>query len=606
MERRLVSILAGDAAGYSRLVADDEDAALALFQHCSAIMTEIFQAHQGRVFGGAGDSVVCEFSSPVEALRCAVEIQQQLEKANEKLDEEKRMRFRLGLNLGDAVVVDGNLFGEAVNVAARLEGLAEPGGICISGGLYDQVKHLPDFGFRDLGLRNLKNIPFQVQVYAVEGTNERRSVKRLIPRWWWHAAATILILVAVLGGWKYLSSIPSITASSQPSIAVLPLENMSGDASQEYFSDGLTQDITTDLSKFSNLFVVASNSAFTFKGKPMKAQDIGDKLGVRYLLEGTVQKTPDRLRVNAQLIDTETGNHVWAQRYDRGLGDVFVVQEEMIQNIVTALAVKVNSAELKRSGRIETRNMDAYDFYLQAKKVLNDPDKATVEGNDETRRLLEKSVELDPNFSKPYGLLSYVYVREYQNAWSEDRNASLKKAEEYARRELALADSFDGHWSMAIVYSNQGDFAKSLNEYKIARSLNPNDPDLLAEMGEALIYAGEIETAKAQIEDAIRRNLEKPWWYYWNFSRAQYMAKEYQQAIDTIAKINDPPIDVLLITAASKAQLGQLDDAKADMARFSSSDPNWSIAKSAEYYYRNDSDRQHWLDGLRKAGLKEK
>jgi adenylate cyclase len=606
MERRLVTILAADAASYSRLVADDEDAALAFFQQCSAIMTEVFEAHQGRIFGGAGDSVVCEFSSPVEALRSAVEIQQQLEKTNEKLHEEKRMRFRLGLNLGDAVVVDGNLFGEAVNVAARLEGLAEPGGICISGSLYEQVKHLPDFSFHDLGARNLKNIPFQVHVYAVQGTGSRRAGKRL-SSWWWPAAIAVLAFVAILIGWKNLSGLQSVTASAQPSIAVLPLENLSGDASQEYFSDGLTQDITTDLSKFSNLFVVASNSAFTFKGKPSKAQDIGYKLGVRYLLEGTVQKTPDRLRVNAQLIDVESGNHVWAQRYDRGLGDVFVVQEEILQNIVTALAVKVNSAELKRVGHIETRNMDAYDFYLQAKKVLNDPDKATVEGNDETRHLLEKSIELDANFSMAYGLLSYVYVREYQNAWSEDRNASLKKAEDYAHKELALADSFDGHWSIAIVYSNQGEFEKSLNEYEIARSLNPNDPDLLAEMGEALIYAGKIETALAQIKDAIIRNpYPPPMWYRWNLGRAQYMARQYQEAIDTIAMINDPPIDVLLITAASKAQLGQLDAAKADMAKFSASDPNWSIAKSAEYYYKNDGDRQHWLDGLRKAGLKEK
>jgi adenylate cyclase len=605
MERRLVTILAADAAGYSRLVADDEDAALALFQQCSAIMIKIFEAHQGRVFGGAGDSVVCEFSSPVEALRSAVEIQHKFDKANEKLQEEKRMQFRIGLNLGDAVVVDGNLFGEAVNVAARLEGLAEPGGICISGSLYEQVKHLPDFGFRDLGARNLKNIPFQVHAYAVQVTGRRPAGKRLAA-WGWPAALAVAAIMAVLIGWQSLYGLQNGTASAQPSIAVLPLDNLSGDASQEYFSDGLTQDITTDLSKFSNLFVVASNSAFTFKGKPSKAQDIGNKLGVRYLLEGTVQKTPERLRVNAQLIDAESGNHVWAQRYDRGLGDVFVVQEEMIRDIVTALAVKVNSAELKRVGRIDTRNMDAYELYLQAKKVLNDSNKATVEGNNETRSLLEKSIQLDPNFSRPYGLLSYVYVREYQNAWSGNRNESLRKAEDYARKELALADSFDGHWSIAIVYANQGEFEKSLNEYKIAHGLNPNDPDLLAEMGEALIYAGEIKAAKAQIEEAIRRNVEKPDWYLWNYGRAQYMAKEYDEAIDTIAKMNDPPIDVLLITAASKAQLGKLEEAKADMNKFSAGDPNWSIAKSAEYYYKNDSDRQHWLDGLRKAGLKEK
>ncbi len=381
---------------------------------------------------------------------------------------------------------------------------------------------------------------------------------------------------------------------------------LSGDESQDYFSDGLTQDITTDLSKFSDLFVVASNSAFTYKDKPSKAQDIGSALGVRYLLEGTVQKTPERLRINAQLINASTGNHVWAERYDRQLGEVFAVQEDIIQRVVTALAVKVSAAEQHRVSQKETKNMDAYDNYLRGKMVLYDPNKVTKEGNAEVRAHLEKSNSLDPNFSMPFGLLSYTYVREYQNGWSEDRAASLKKAEELAKQELALADDFDGHWSLATVYWNQGKFDESLSEYEEATRLNPNDPDLAAEMGEAMVYGGSPSAAIEKIKGAISRNPETPYWYWWNLGRACYMAKQYKNAVDAIAKISDPPLDVLLITAASKAQLGNLEAAKSDMAAFSKYDPEWSIAKSAEYFYREDSDRQHWLEGLRKAGLKEK
>ena len=219
---------------------------------------------------------------------------------------------------------------------------------------------------------------------------------------------------------------------------------------------------------------------------------------------------------------------------------------------------------------------------------------------------MKKPNALDPNFSMPYGLLSYTYIREYQNGWSEDRNNSLKMAEEFAKKELALADDFDGHWSLATVYWNQGKFDESFNEYEVATKLNPNDPDLAAEMGEAMIYGGEPALAIEKIKGAISRNPETPYWYWWNLGRAYYMAKQYKEAIAAIAKINDPPIDVLLITAASKAQLGNLDAAKSDMAKFSTSDPDWSVAKSADYYYRKDGDRQHWLDGLRKSGLKEK
>ncbi|CAN7503706.1 guanylate cyclase [Phyllobacterium sp. LjRoot231] len=612
LQRRLVTILAADAVEYSRLVGKDEDAALALFKDCAAIIQERVQAHNGRIFGGAGDSIIAEFPSPVEAMRCALEIQNQITQLDEKLSEDWRMLFRVGLNLGDAVVEQDNLLGEAVNVAARLEGLSEPGGICVSGSLYEQVKHLPNLGFTDLGSKKLKNIPFPVHAYSIKGVSSARSRKR-IPAWGLAAATTALLAVIALPvWWKY---VPEITAKreagsqllspSQPSIAVLPLDNVSGDPSQEYFSDGVTNDITSDLSKFSGLLVIAYNSASTFKDKPAKVQDIGKALSVRYVLEGTVQKTPERLRINAQLIDAETGYHVWANRYDQILGDTFTVQEDITRNIVTTLAVKVTAAEERRSNKKLTQNMSAYDYYLKGKAIWADSSKVTPEGNAEARQLFEKAIELDPSYSSAYAELSYVYVRAYQNGWSDDGAASLQKAEDLANKALALNDDFSSHWYLAIVAWNKGDFDKSFREYETARQINPNDPDLAADMAEALIYGGEPEKAIEQIEAAKRRNPFYDFWYDWNEGRARYMAGQYQAAIDAIGRINSPPNDVRLITAASKAQLGDIPEAQAIMAEFSKIDPDWSIAKSAAYFYRKDSDRQHWLDGLRKAGLKE-
>jgi adenylate cyclase len=612
MERRLVTILAADAVGYSRLVGEDEEAALALFDECRLMIEGIIRKHHGRVFGAAGDSLIAEFPSPVEGLRCAVEIQHQLAIAGEKLPDEQRMRFRLGMNLGDVVVEDDNLHGEAVNVSSRLEALSEPGGICISGNLYEQVKHLPHLAFSDLGSRKLKNIHFPVHAYAVQGTDLPRLRRRRTP-WIWVVATAIAALIAVGIGLKYFPGIlstdksaPPLASSSQPSIAILPLANLSGDASQEYFCDGLTNDITTDLSKYSNLFVIASNSAFTFKNKPSKAQDIGSELGVRYILEGAVQKTSDQLRINAQLVDTATGHHLWAQRYNREMGDFFAVQDEIVQQIVTALAVEVSAAERQRVSRKETTSMGAYDYYLRGIGVRDDPNKFTVEGNDELRQLLNKALEIDPKFSRAYAELAYSYVREYQEGWAKDPDATLKRAEELARKALDLNDDFDGHWNLAIVYWNQGEFDKSFIEYDAARKLNPNNADLAADMGEALIYAGEPDRAIMGIKAAMLHNPETPYWYWWNLGRAYYMAKRYQEAIDAIGRITDPPNDVLLITAASKAQLGNIEAAKADMAQFSKNDPEWSIAKAAERYFRDDRYRQLWLDGLRRAGLKEK
>ncbi|MGE0212574.1 MAG: adenylate/guanylate cyclase domain-containing protein [Parvibaculaceae bacterium] len=617
MDRRLAAILAADAVAYSRLVGEDEEGALALFEACRRIIVEHIEAHQGRVFGGAGDSVIAEFQSPVEALRASFEIQHAIAAHNGELQPEKRMLFRIGLNLGDVVVEEANLLGEGVNIAVRLESIAEPGGIVMSESFYEQVKRLPGLSFTDLGLQKLKNISQPVRAFAstASGVPLRRRRRSVAPM-----AAIAAILLAAIGwsAWHY--GMPFLKAPSpssevaqtaplpeDPAIAVLPLANLSGDPGQDYFSDGITNDITTDLSKFSQLFVIASNSAFMYKGKPTKVQDVATALGVRYLLEGSVQRASDRVRINAQLIDASTGRHIWAERYDRVLTDVFAVQDEIVKAIVTALAVKVEAAELDRINRRETTSMDAYDYWLRGREIYGDPDKVTKEGNEEASRWFKKAIEADSKFARAYGHLAYLSVREWQNGWSPDGEASLKEGERLALKSVELGpDDYDNHWSLAIVYWNQGKFDQALREYDAARKLNENDADLLAEMGEYMIYGGRKKEAVTQILKAIKHNPDVPFWYWWNLGKAYYMVGDYKGAIDAIGKIADPPNDTLLILAAARAQLGESSLAKGDIAKFSKNDPEWTVEKSGNYHYADPKDREHWLDGLRKAGLKEK
>lgn len=617
MDRRLAAILAADAVAYSRLVGEDEEGALAHFEACRKILVEHIEAHRGRVFGGAGDSVVAEFQSPVEALRASLDIQQALSSHNEALDPGKRMLFRIGLNLGDVVVEEGNLLGEGVNVAVRLESIAPAGGIVLSDSFHEQVKHLPGLGFADLGPQKLKNIPKPVRAFTVVAGG-LPPVRRRVSRLPMAVLAAVLAAVAAFGAWHYgaplLRPAPSAPQTAQatvlpedPTIAILPLANLSGDPGQDYFSDGITNDITTDLSKFSQLFVIASNSAFMYKGKPTKVQDVATALGVRYLLEGSVQRESDRVRINAQLIDASTGHHIWAERYDRILNDVFAVQDEIVKAIVSALAVKVEAAELNRITRRETTSMDAYDYWLRGRAIYDDPDKVTKEGNAEARMWFEKAVNADPKFARAYGHMAYLSVRDWQNGWTADGEASLKEGERLALKSVQLGpDDYDNHWSLAIVYWNQGRFDDALKEYDIARKLNPNDADLMAEMGEYMIYGGRKKEAVAQILEAIRHNPEERYWYKWNLAKAYYMVGEYQKAIDAVGELTDPPNDTLLIVAAAKAQLGELSVAKNEIAKFSKNDPEWTVQKSGNYHYADPKDREHWLDGLRKAGLKEK
>lgn len=611
MERRLVTIMGVDAVDYSRLVRENEEATVDALEACLAIIRDSVREHRGRVFGGAGDSIIAEFASPSEAVRSAVEVQQRLEARNAAAHAQ-RITFRIGLNLGDVIDQDGNLLGDGVNVAARLESLAPPGGIYVSQSVYEQVKHLPDILFDDVGQRRLKNIPTPVHIYLVHVADLRRSpgLGRLA------IAVAVLVMLALIAVWQFWPAAstkvlawidPPHELPAQPSIAVLPLANLSGDENMEYFSDGITNDITTDLSKFANLLVIASNSAFAYKGRSVRAQDIGRDLKVRYLLEGTVFRGDGRLRVNAQLIDATTGHHIWAERYDRAIDDWFAVQDDIVAKIVTNLALKVDAAERRRIASRETESMDAYDYWLQGREVWRNPANQNEEGNNKARELFQKSAEADPNFARAYGYLSYAYLQDWQNDWGDDPEAALQTALELAQKAVALdPDDYDNHWALAIVYGNMGDFDRSFAEYDRARTLNANDADLLAEMGEVLIDAGRSDEAVKQVQEALTRNPNgPPYWYYWTLGRALYFQRRYREAIEAIESISDPPSDARLVTAASYAQLGEMKQAAAEMAIFRAGEPEWTLEKSRRYHYADPKDREHWLDGLRKAGLPE-
>src|SRR5712691_2392645 len=424
MERKLTAILSADVKGYSRLMGADEVATIRTLTVYREVMGALIQQHRGRVVDAPGDNLLAEFASVVDAVQCAVRTQQELKTRNVDLPPDRRMEFRIGINLGDVIVEGERIYGDGVNIAARLEGLAEAGGLCISGTVYDQVKTKLSLDYEELGAQVVKNIAEPVRVYRVHleprpAAPAVRQPKRLMATSWRKLALAALGLVLILGGgvtvWHLTfrrpapaGGLPSERAAAlplpeKPSIAVLPFVNMSGDPEQEYFSDGMTEDLITDLSKLSGLFVIARNSVFTYKGKAVKPEQVSRELGVRYVLEGSVRKAGDRVRITAQLVEATTGYHRWADRYDRDLKDIFAVQEEISRKIVAALAVQLTPGEQARLGRKYTENLEAYDAYLRGREYLT---RYTQETNGQARQMFEKAIALDPTFALAYALLS--------------------------------------------------------------------------------------------------------------------------------------------------------------------------------------------------------
>ena len=461
MERRLATILAADVVGYSRLMEADEEATLATLNAYRRFIDERIVDHRGRVFGGAGDSVIAEFASPVEAVRCGVKIQQELATRNAELPEDRRMQFRIGVNLGDVMAEGENLFGDGVNIAARLEQLADPGGIYVSDDIYRQVEGKVDVAFDDLGEQRVKNITKPLRVFRARLGEDMAA--------------------------GALGSSEPLPLPDKPSIAVLPFTNISGDLEQEYFSDGITEDIITDLSKVSALFVIARNSVFTYKGRAVRVQEVSRDLGVRYVVEGSVRKSGNRVRITAQLIDGMSGGHMWAERYDRDLTDIFALQDEITEKIVAALQVKLTEGEQEQVARRYTENLVAYDYFLRGRA---DQARATKETNAQAREMFERAIELDPNFAGAYAVLSHTYSRDWSYQWSDDTQA-LERASEAAKKAVTLDDSLPlAHARLAWIYLWRRQHEQAIAEVKRAIFLDPNFAEGYARLGIILTYAG--------------------------------------------------------------------------------------------------------------------
>ena len=588
MERRLAAILAADVVGYSRLMEADEEATARQLSTYREVVERLVAGHHGRVFGSAGDSFIAEFASPVQAVRCAVGIQHNLDVRALELPEDRRMRLRIGVNLGDVIVEGDNLLGDGVNVASRLEALAEPGGVTIARSVFDQVKKQLDLRYEYLGERKVKNIAEPVQFYRVlrepgaaekyasDGRRVRRSWKpRMVT-----AVVVVLVGVAVASAWLRPWEPTIETASKEqmalplpdkPSIAVLPFMNMSDDPSQEHFADGMTEDLITDLSKVGGLFVIARNSSFVYKSKTVEIRQVAEDLGVRYVLEGSVRRSGDQVRVNAQLIDATTGGHLWADRYDGGVTSIFEVQDLFVREIVGALALSLSDKEEQELARGKTSNVQAREAFQNGWEHYL---RYTPQDNARAAEYLKQAVELDPDYGRAYAALGLVYIRGCQWRWHEELDTSPGAAFNTAMAFLTESESNSSSLTkvgMSQISLYDGEHDTAFTEAARAMALDPNDPDAQVAMGLAMITTGQPEAGLEFVETALRLSPSHPNHYTLAQALAYFALDDMNRVAEVLAAAlerNPRAIDLAPLLAASYAHLGAREEARAALLKW--------------------------------------
>ena len=579
VERKLAAVLSADVAGYSRLMGIDEEATLKTLTEYRTAMSELIAGHGGRIVGTAGDSVLAEFASAIEAVRCGIEIQRDLEGRNAELAADRRMDFRIGINLGDVMIDGDDIYGDGINVAARLEKISEPGGLCISATVFEHVRDRIPHDFEDLGEHSVKNITRPVRVYRVPLAE--KGTPQAAP----HAAAD-----------------DGLKLPDRPSVAVLPFENMNHDPAEDYFSDGITDDIITELSRRRDLFVIARNSVFTYKGKPAKVQDVGTELGVRYVLEGSVRKAGERVLITAQLVEAASGHHLWAERYDRELQDIFAVQDEITETIVGRLVGKLDLAERDRAMKKAPDNLEAYDCYLRGYGLFL---RFSKDDRSEAREMMERAVALDPGYARAHTLLAWSHLSDAFMGWSEDPVAALGTAFETAQRALAL-DASDAwcHWVVGAVLLFQRQHERAAAAYQRALDLNPNDADVIAHHTTLWLYVGRIEDGLESVNRAMRLNPHCPWWYFWLLGWAELRAERPEAAIAAIERIGSPIPECRVVTVASLMALGREDEARAEAVEVVRLAPDFTLRQWAmSQPYQDPSDLELIFGALRAAGI---
>nr|NIQ37569.1 tetratricopeptide repeat protein [Pseudomonadota bacterium] len=622
VQRKLTAILSADVKGYSRLMREDEVGTVETLKTYRETMASLIQQHHGRVVDSPGDNVLAEFGSVVDAVECAVEVQRELRTRNADLPENRRMEFRIGINLGDVIEEGERIYGDGVNITARVEGLAEGGGICLSGTVYEHVKNKLTFGYESLGEHTVKNIAEPVRVYRVlmepEAAGKVIGEKRpRLKQWQWLGlTAAVAVLLAVVAVW-YFAFRPTIEPASvermafplpeKPSIAVLPFTNMSGDPEQEYFSDGITEEIITALSKTPKLFVIARNSTFTYKGKPVKINQVSEELGVRYVLEGSVRRSGDKVRITAQLIDAMTGHHIWAERYDRDLKDIFALQDEITIKIITALQVKLTDGEIAHFSAKGAENLEAYLKLLQGRELFYT---VTKEGNTQARRLFEESIELDPEYAPAYIYLGATQWMDIMLQSTKSPKESLKQAFEFVKKGKALDESHPGaHTQLGWLYVMTRQYDKGIAECEQAITIAPSFANGYIWMSLVLTAAGRHEEALRHAEQALRLDPLAPHWYFRQMGAAYSWVGQHEEAITALKKALDrAPNDILthVRLASAYSLAGRMDEARAEAEEVLKINPKFSIENYAKTFsFQNKADIDLITDALRKAGLPE-
>ena len=626
VKRKLAAILSADVKGYSRLMGEDEEGTIRTLNTYKEVITGFIQKHQGQVVGTAGDSMLAEFSSVVDAVRCAVGIQEELKDRNKELSEDRRMEFRIGVNLGDVVEDGDTIYGDGVNIAARLESLSEAGGICISGTAYDQVENKLSLGYKYLGEQTVKNIAKPVRVYQVlmepgaagKVVGEKKSKTKQWQMATMGLVVVVIVVVAAVVIWKfYTPTAPKTEVVSKekmalplpdkPSIAVLPFAYTSGDLKHEYLSDGITDAVITALSKSSQLFVIGRNSTFTYKGKPVKFQQVSEEMGVRYVLEGSVQFSGERLRVTAQLIDALTGYHLFSERYDRELKDIFATQDDIAMKILTATRVTLTQGEEARMFAKGTKNLEAYLKLMQAREHH---EVFTKESQALARQLAEEAIALDPGYALAYSYAALALAHEVLVGTYSNPREALERGMKLVQKAIALDDSLAHPHEILSKYYIwlSKDYEKGIAEAERAVTLEPNSVDAYIQLGGNLRWVGRCVEAIPILQKAMRLSPIPPYLCLQILAHCYYLTGQYEEAIALQRRIlqkepNQLPTQVGL--TAALIQAGKEDEARAEAAKVLRIDPNFSVESFARRFPAKDQKViDDFISALRKAGLK--
>ena len=600
-KRKLIAILSADVEGYSRLMGEDEDSTIRTLTAYRELMSTLIQKHRGRVIDSPGDNLLAEFLSVVDSVRCAVEIQEELRIRNAELPEHRKMEFRIGINLGDVVEEGERIYGDGVNITARVEGLAAGGGICISGTVYDSIKNKLSLGYESLGEHTVKNIKDPVRVYrmrvgpdaAALGVSEEK--KPAVKRWQWTVLAVVIVLIlGAVAVWNFYFRLPAIEPASiekmayplpdKPSIAVLPFDNMSGDPDQEYIADNISENIITALSAIPSMFVIARNSSFTYKGKPVKVQQVSEELGVRYVLEGSVLMSEERIRITAQLIDALTGGHVWSDRYDRDLSDLFNLLDEITLAIITELEVELTQGE---QARIRTTdNFDAWRYVSKAGEYFLTMSK---EGNAKSRELYKKALEIDPEFAGAVTMLAWTHYHDARFGFTKSGRESFIRAVKLANKSVAMNENQPlVHDLLADLSLIRKQYDRAVEEGRKSIALGPNRATGHNLFCHVLYRTGHFEEAVQMCEKSIRLQPHAPTFFFTNMMAAYYWVGRYEDSLTVAKRVIDKGQKTgakyyervgYWTSARAKVKLGRESEAKEDFAKFLELATGWTWEK---------------------------